>query len=185
MATEALSIREPNITHVKLLQIEHSQKLLIAISKLILNDDLPPVSLTGTNNTLISLISSTNQLDDLETGLNQFNAQVMASSSNTSVNAAKKHNISILNLFNGECIREIVFNGDILEMKSNSDLLCVNSWNRIDAFDLSSFEHRFSINSCYSQISKSTGKTINPFALGDRWIAFADNKVGFRNFLLT
>ena len=89
----------------------------------------------------------------------------------------EKHKISILNLINGETLNEIVFNGDVLEMKSNAHLLCINSWNRIDAFDLNKFEHKFSINCCYSQVSKSTGQSINPFALSSRWLAFADNKV--------
>ena len=75
-----------------------------------------------------------------------------------------------------------MFNGDVLEMKSNAHLLCINSWNRIDAFDLNRFEHRFSINCCYSQVSKSTGQSINPFALSSRWLAFADNKVRFSAF---
>lgn len=84
--------------------------------------------------------------------------------------------IAIVNLLNGECLHEILFNGTVLDMKSNADLLCVNSWNRIDAFDLNTFEHRFSLNSCFSQISKSSGKSTNPFTLGSRWLAFADKK---------
>ena len=94
----------------------------------------------------------------------------------------QQQQISIVNLLNGECLHKILFNGTVLDMKSNADLLCVNSWNRIDAFDLNTFEHRFSLNSCYSQISKSSGKTTNPFALGNRWLAFADNKVDYLKF---
>jgi len=91
-------------------------------------------------------------------------------------NLEQSQQIAIVNMLNGDCLHEILFNGIVLEMKSNNDLLCVNSWNRIDAFDLHTFEHKFSLNTCFSQISKSSGKSTNPFTLGNRWLAFADNK---------
>lgn len=202
VATEALSIKEPNITHVKLLQIEHSSKLLVAISKLIVNDSNTTNANAFNDNSYDNEFNSQSPYASMSPQLNKnLSSSVSSSSSSSSINnnnnnqqAApsvsagsdsskdkqlnqKKYSISIVNLLNGETLNEIVFNGDILEMKSNAHILCINSWNRIDAFDLSTFEHRFSINTCYSQVSKSTGQTINPFALGHRWIAFADNKV--------
>ena len=36
VATEVLSIKEPNITHVKLLQLETTNRLLVAICKLLI-----------------------------------------------------------------------------------------------------------------------------------------------------
>jgi hypothetical protein len=210
VATEALSIKEPNITHVKLLQIEHSSKLLVAISKLIVNDTNTANANAFNDNSYDNEFNSQSPYASMSPQLNKnLSSSVSSSSSSSSINnnnqqaapsvsagapsdsskdkqlSQKKYSISIVNLLNGETLNEIVFNGDILEMKSNAHILCINSWNRIDAFDLSTFEHRFSINTCYSQVSKSTGQTINPFALGHRWIAFADNKVtGFFSFFL-
>ena len=174
VATEALSIKEPNITHVKLLQLETTNRLLVAICKLLVNDDTPPQPPT----------SSLDQ-DDLNDDIaSSASSQAHSPSSTNNQIPQKKYKISIINLLNGECVHETVFNGNVIELKSNSDLLCVNSWNRIDAFDLNTFEHRFSINSCYSQVSQSTGQVKNPFSLGHRWLAFADNKVSHFFFFL-
>lgn len=174
MATEALSIKEPNITHVKLLKIESPHRLLIAVCKLVINDTNTnlPGSMNPANN------GSNSDLTSEMSGSSNLSSQSSSSlSSQQQQQCQTQQQISILNLLTGECLHEITFNGEVLEMKSNSHLLCVNSWNRIDAFDLETFEHRFSINSCYSQISKSSGQQTNPFAIGDRWLAFADNKV--------
>jgi hypothetical protein len=188
VATEVLSIREPNITHVKLLQYENQNKILIAICKLIIKEATPLSTTTP--------LSSSTGISTSATSINNLSNSTSSSSSNLNSNTSNgsqvspssqpsqqqqqqtqtQHQISIVNLMNGECLHEILFNGDVLEMKSNANLLCVNSWNRIDAFDLTTFEHRFSLNSCYSQVSKSSGKTTNPFTLGNRWLAFADNK---------
>ena len=70
-------------------------------------------------------------------------------------------------MLDGDNLHEITFNGEISELKFNSDLLWVN---------LNSFEHRFSITTCASHVSKSTGQIINPFALNSRWLAFTDKK---------
>ena len=164
-----LLIREPHITHVKLLQLEGTNKILIAICKLIMTDTADSVN--SNDNSNLSFTSSEQQ--------EATNAAHAPQADQT-----QQQQISIVNLLNGECLHKILFNGTVLEMKSNADLLCVNSWNRIDAFDLNTFEHRFSLNSCYSQISKSSGKTTNPFALGNRWLAFADNKVSIGLFKL-
>ncbi|CAF0706289.1 unnamed protein product [Brachionus calyciflorus] len=171
-ATEALSIREPNINHVKLIQVEKDQKLLLAVCKYLISDN-------ETNSPVYDPNSILNFIDD-----DQQQQQPSSSSSSTLTpnslsprsNSKKNNSISFINLFSGECLKEIVYTGCIIDLKSNSDLLCVNSFNRIDVFDLTDFEHRFSIDTCYSQISNSTGKLINPIALGQRWIAFADNK---------
>lgn len=166
VATEALSIREPNIKHAKLLQLETtgSNKLLMATCKLIIktNDDIQEGS--GSSGSSVHNFQSS------------FNSALSSNSSSTQI--IKKYQINIINLINGLTLNEIVYNGDVLDLKSNANILCVNSWNRIDAFDITgTFEHLFSINTCYSQISKSTGQIINPMALGNRWLAFADNKV--------
>ncbi len=58
--------------------------------------------------------------------------------------------------------------------------------NSIDAYDmLNNFEHRFKINTCYSNINQQSSQNIqqqvkpsyNPFAIGSRWLAFADSRV--------
>lgn len=141
--------------------------------------DNPYTSISPNNHHHHQTSSPTSSSSPSSVSSMQHSSSSSASSSSSSSSSASssKYNISIVDLLTGECLREIVFNGDIIELKSNSSLLCVNSWNRLDAFDLNTFEHRFTLNTCYSQISKSTGKQINPFSLGNRWIAFADNKV--------
>ncbi len=178
-ATEVLSIREPNITHVKLLQYENQNKILIAICKLLITDTTSNNASASINNIGINNLTISSTASNLNTsnGSQQSFSPSQQQQQPSPSNPQTQHQISIVNLINGKCLHEILFNGDVLEMKSNANLLCVNSWNRIDAFDLATFEHRFSINSCYSQISKSSGKTTNPFTLGNRWLAFADNKV--------
>lgn len=169
IATEVLSVREPNITHVKLLQLEN-QKVLIAICKMILTSSEPAQAYKEHDNFTSPSLSHSGSSSDLpqDTVNNQ--------QPSTNSEPQQTQQIAIVNLLNGECLHEILFNGTVLDMKSNADLLCVNSWNRIDAFDLNTFEHRFSLNSCFSQISKSSGKSTNPFTLGTRWLAFADKK---------
>ena len=184
-ATEVLSIREPNITHVKLLQYENQNKILIAICKLVITDTTSNSTSTNASINNIGIHNLTISSTSISSNLNTSNGsqQNFLPSQQQQIspsNSQTQHQISIVNLINGKCLHEILFNGDVLEMKSNANLLCVNSWNRIDAFDLATFEHRFSINSCFSQISKSSGKTTNPFTLGNRWLAFADNKVIFK-----
>jgi hypothetical protein len=180
MATEVLSIKEPNIKRVKLLStkeinsVNNNNKLLIAICKHIIVDAVNNNSNNMNNNHQSS--SSTEENYSIESTATTTSAMNYSPHSNN-ILAQKQEQISIVNLLDGECLHEITFNGEILEMKSNGYLLCVNSWNRIDAFDMTiNFEHRFSINSCYSEISKSSGQLVNPFTLGDRWLAFADNK---------
>ena len=218
VASEALVIKEPNIAHVKFIQIEGKNKLLLAICKLIVNDS-PPASVqsintmlatnpntnTTTTSTIISS-STSNLINDLSSSQTSIASSISPKShhSNASNNQIpqsvtqphspiqtpvapyqhssslpinKRYNISIVNLVTGDLLREIIYNGEILDLKSNSNILCVNSWNRIDGFDLTTFEHKFTINNCYSQVSKSTGRLINPISLGSRWLAFADNKV--------
>ncbi len=58
-----------------------------------------------------------------------------------------------------------------------------NGQNQLDAFDINSrqqpYEHVFTINTCYVSPTIATAipsKYYNPFALGSRWLAFADNK---------
>lgn len=100
----------------------------------------------------------------------------IVNSATSSTQYPKRYAISIVNLATGECLRQINYTGHIIELKSNGNMLCVNSWMRIDAYDLTTYEHRFTLNTCFSQLSKSSGKLINPIALGSRWLAFADTK---------
>jgi hypothetical protein len=221
VASEALLIKEPNITHVKVIQIEGSNRILLAICKLMVNDS-PPASVkdaaasaasttstssssggggmpnstgsdedespscgsTGDSSPMISprthmLHTTTPQSPIPRPSMPPVTTICGATAVSGSQQPLKKYNISVVNLANGETVREIIYNGEILELKSNASLLIVNSWSRIDAFDLSTYEHRFTVTTCFSQVSKSTGRLINPIALGHRWLAFADTKVSY------
>lgn len=163
-ATEALSVREPNINHVKLIQCENEQKLLLAVCKNCVDEEVGQSAVSHDPNSILNFI------DD------EAPATIVAST-HSNPSDSKKNSIMFVNLTTGDCLKEIVYDGLIIDLKSNADILCVNSFNRIDAFDLYRFEHQFSIETCYSQISNSNGSLMNPIALGPRWIAFADNKV--------
>jgi hypothetical protein len=182
VASEVLSIKEPNITRAKLLRIENNSndKALIAVCKSVVNFE---TTSTNNNTPIVTSLNASTAAPLLTTTKNDSMASSTSSSSSFSneqrptASLQQKNQINIINLLTGECLHEIIFNGNVLDIKSNSNILCVSTWNRIDAFDLVYFKHKFSINSCYSQISKSTGRRTNPFALGSRWLAFADNKV--------
>ena len=85
MATEVLSVREPNITHVKFLQFDSSNKILIAICKLILTDNEPVHSKT----------SHDEDLSQSSTDIHQ-DSQPQAPSE-----TQQTQQISIVNLLNG------------------------------------------------------------------------------------
>jgi len=133
VATDLLSIREPNITHVKLIQYENQNKILIAICKLIIKDTTNTAGGAATTTTLSS--SSTGLISTSTTSLNNLSNSSTSSSSNlNSINnnnntsngsqvspssqqqqqqqqtAQTQHQISIVNLMNGECLHEILFN---------------------------------------------------------------------------
>ncbi|RMZ95876.1 breast carcinoma-amplified sequence, partial [Brachionus plicatilis] len=162
-ATETLSVREPNINNVKLIQCENEQKLLLSVCKYCVDEEVAQPAASHDPSSILNFI------DDEA-------PSTIVGSSHSNPSNGKKNIIMFVNLITGECLKEIVYDGLIIDLKSNADFLCVNSFNRIDAFDLVRFEHQFSIETCYSQISNSTGNLINPIALGHRWIAFADNK---------
>lgn len=167
VATEALNVKEPNITRVKLLKME--SKILVAICKMTLNS---PVVV----NDLINLSNSSNSNDNFTHPI-LIAPQASLSNDLNGILNQHQYKIGIVDVLSGNLLHELIFNEEIFDLKSNADILCVNSWNRIDAFDLNSFQHRFTINTCYSHVSKSTGKLLNAFTLSDRWLAFADNKV--------
>ena len=54
---------------------------------------------------------------------------------------------------------------------------------------LNNFEPKFTIKTCYSNINQTLGQnanvkpSYNPFALGSRWLVFADSRVRFSSFL--
>jgi hypothetical protein len=54
----------------------------------------------------------------------------------------------------------------------------INGQNQIDAFDTCrNYEHKFAVNTCYTPVPSSPySAKYNPFALGSRWLAFADDK---------
>ncbi len=167
VATEALNVKEPNITRVKLLKME--SKILVAICKMTLNS---PVVV----NDLINLSNNSNSSDNFSHPI-LIAPQASLANDLNGILGQHQYKIGIVDVLSGNLLHELVFNEEIFDLKSNADILCVNSWNRIDAFDLNSFQHRFTISTCYSHVSKSTGKLLNAFTLSDRWLAFADNKV--------
>ena len=165
MANEALSIKEPNITHVKLLQLDLGPKLLIAVCKLAVDTGHDQPHPTSPSNSSSSSSSSYHHYNHHYHHHHRQQQQHQ-----------RKYQISIVDALSGACVHETTFHGHVIELKSNGDVLCVNSWGRVDAFDLRTFEHRFAVTGCYSQASKSSGEIKNALALGHRWLAFADAK---------
>ena len=64
------------------------------------------------------------------------------------------------------------FSSEIADIVVNKRVVVVTFREKLALFDAASLEPKFTITSCYP----SPGISPNPVALGDRWLAFADQK---------
>ncbi|XP_072163285.1 BCAS3 microtubule associated cell migration factor-like [Diadema setosum] len=81
--------------------------------------------------------------------------------------------VTIRSLRSNEQVHAVSFKTPVCDILCNKRLMIVALQEKIAAFDAASFKHRFIITSCYPAGPPS----INPLALGTRWLAYADKKL--------
>lgn len=70
-------------------------------------------------------------------------------------------------------VHNIKFNSEIVDIVVNRRVVVTTFKEKLAVFDACSLEARFTITSCYP----SPGVVANPISLGDRWLAYADQKL--------
>uniref|UniRef100_A0A8C9TDC3 BCAS3 microtubule associated cell migration factor n=1 Tax=Scleropages formosus TaxID=113540 RepID=A0A8C9TDC3_SCLFO len=83
----------------------------------------------------------------------------------------------LYSLRTGEMVKSIQFKTPIYDLQCNKRILVVVLQEKIAAFDSCTFTKKFFVTSCYP----CPGPNPNPVALGSRWLAYAENKVGGRH----
>ena len=85
------------------------------------------------------------------------------------------------NMQSGEVVQNIQFNSEIADVLANRRVVVVAFREKLAAFDACNLEARFTVTNCYP----SPGVHANPIALGDRWLAYADQRlVGLHRCIL-
>jgi hypothetical protein len=70
-------------------------------------------------------------------------------------------------------VHNIKFNSEIADITVNRRVVVISFLEKLAVFDACNLEARFTITSCYP----SPGVHGNPITLGDRWLAYADQKL--------
>ncbi|KAJ8367865.1 hypothetical protein SKAU_G00078930 [Synaphobranchus kaupii] len=81
--------------------------------------------------------------------------------------------VDLYSLRSGEMVKSIQFKTPIYDLYCNQRILVVVLQEKIAAFDSCTFAKKFFVTSCYP----CPGPNLNPIALGDRWLAYAENKL--------
>lgn len=79
----------------------------------------------------------------------------------------------LYSLRTGEMVKSIQFKTPIYDLHCNKHILAVSLQEKIAAFDSCTFTKKFFVTSCYP----CPGPSLNPIALGSRWLAYAENKL--------
>uniref|UniRef100_A0AAQ5YF60 BCAS3 microtubule associated cell migration factor n=1 Tax=Amphiprion ocellaris TaxID=80972 RepID=A0AAQ5YF60_AMPOC len=79
----------------------------------------------------------------------------------------------LYSLRTGEMVKSIQFKTPIYDIHCNKHILVVSLQEKIAAFDSCTFTKKFFVTSCYP----CPGPSLNPIALGSRWLAYAENKL--------
>lgn len=79
---------------------------------------------------------------------------------------------SFISLKSGESVHNIKFNSEVADVLANKRVVILSFREKLVAFDAANLEPRFTVTTCYP----SPGLQVNPIALGDRWLAYADQQ---------
>ncbi|XP_053600279.1 uncharacterized protein LOC128669452 isoform X2 [Plodia interpunctella] len=86
--------------------------------------------------------------------------------------------LSFISIRGGEQVKSIKFKNPILDVLANKRSVVVSFSERFAVFDAATLEDRMTVTTCYPCPCPLGGPTpINPLALGDRWLAYADKKL--------
>ncbi|XP_050681513.1 breast carcinoma-amplified sequence 3 homolog isoform X2 [Leptidea sinapis] len=86
--------------------------------------------------------------------------------------------LSFLSIRGGEQVKSIKFKNPILDVLANKRSVVVSFSERFAVFDAATLEDRLAVTTCYPCPCPLGGASpINPLALGDRWLAYADKKL--------
>lgn len=77
---------------------------------------------------------------------------------------------SFISLKSGEVVHNIKFNSEVADIVANRRVVIMSFREKLAAFDACNLEPKFTVTTCYP----SPGVDVNPIALGDRWLAYAD-----------
>ncbi|XP_051934835.1 breast carcinoma-amplified sequence 3 isoform X2 [Hippocampus zosterae] len=79
----------------------------------------------------------------------------------------------LYSLRTGELVKSIQFKTQIYDLHCNEHILAISLQEKIAAFDSCNLTKTFFVTSCYP----CPGPNLNPVALGNRWLAYAENKL--------
>ncbi|KAJ0179162.1 hypothetical protein K1T71_004874 [Dendrolimus kikuchii] len=86
--------------------------------------------------------------------------------------------LSFISIRGGEQVKIIKFKNPILDVLANKRSVVVSFSERFAVFDAGTLEDRMVVTTCYPCPCPLGGSfPINPLALGDRWLAYADKKL--------
>ncbi|XP_059060071.1 uncharacterized protein LOC131853246 [Achroia grisella] len=86
--------------------------------------------------------------------------------------------LSFISIRGGEQVKSIKFKNPILDVLANKRSVVVSFSERFAVFDAATLEDRMTVTTCYPCPCPLGGTApINPLALGERWLAYADKKL--------
>ncbi|XP_050727416.1 BCAS3 microtubule associated cell migration factor-like isoform X2 [Eriocheir sinensis] len=81
--------------------------------------------------------------------------------------------VSFISLKTGEQVKIIKFKHPVHDIQANKNIVVITFLEKLAVFDASTLDDTFTVTTCYP----SPGPSVNPIALGDRWLAYADRRL--------
>ncbi|XP_042237211.1 BCAS3 microtubule associated cell migration factor-like isoform X3 [Homarus americanus] len=81
--------------------------------------------------------------------------------------------VSFISLKTGEQVKTIKFKHPVYDIHANKNVVVIAFPEKLAVFDAATLEDTFTVTTCYP----CPGPSVNPIALGDRWLAYADRRL--------
>ncbi|XP_042880190.1 BCAS3 microtubule associated cell migration factor-like isoform X2 [Penaeus japonicus] len=81
--------------------------------------------------------------------------------------------VSFISLKTGEQVKTIKFKHPVHDIHANKNVIVISFPEKLAVFDAATIEDKFTVTTCYP----CPGPSLNPIALGDRWLAYADRRL--------
>ncbi|KAK8749543.1 hypothetical protein OTU49_015420 [Cherax quadricarinatus] len=81
--------------------------------------------------------------------------------------------VSFISLKTGEQVKTIKFKHPVHDIHANKNVVVIAFPEKLAVFDAATLEDTFTVTTCYP----CPGPSVNPIALGDRWLAYADRRL--------